>query len=415
VAYPVSDPYLDAIRNGAALTYTVDASFGGSPVVGATGLAPIGGSITDTVKPGVRRTLSLDLAPAPGLYDLLAPIGTVLKVTAHVRFTDRTTVDIPMGVFSIDSQTLEEGGGKLSLTAPDRWVLVQRAKFIVAGITTPGMKVTDQIVVMIRDAIGPTEPVVVTASSKAVMSAITYDNDDRAGAAQDLAAGIGAWVFCDRNGTFTIADLPTLGPSADWLIDASASGVLTSLNRSRSRANTHNVVALESSTAASTPAFPIQYVWDSDPTSPTYAGPDPIAHPELAGPFGVSTYHASNPLPLSANSARATALTILAKTVGLASQVSLSAVPNPAIDAFDVLDVLPPGRSSVTVPGSPEIYPGEDVFPGDSLTLGRPAQTFQTGSAPVMERHVADTVTHPLDVTAPVQIDGRSTRTDPYS
>jgi hypothetical protein len=67
----------------------VDAFYRGVPVPGATDLRPIGGSITDTTKPGVRRTLTLELAPTPGLYDLLSPIGTVLVVTAHLRYTDQ--------------------------------------------------------------------------------------------------------------------------------------------------------------------------------------------------------------------------------------------------------------------------------------------------------------------------------------
>jgi hypothetical protein len=58
-------------------------------VPGAADLRPIGGSITDTTKPGVRRMLTLELAPEPGLYDLLSPIGTTLVVTARVRYTNQ--------------------------------------------------------------------------------------------------------------------------------------------------------------------------------------------------------------------------------------------------------------------------------------------------------------------------------------
>jgi hypothetical protein len=60
--------------------------------------------------------------------------------------------------------------------------------------------------------------------------------------------------------------------------------------------------------------------------------------------------------------------------------VSLGQVPNPAVDAFDVLDVMPPK----------ERY---DI-------------------ARVLERHVADTVTHPLSLGTAQHIEGRSTRTD---
>ena len=60
---------------------------------------------------------------------------------------------------------------------------------------------------------------------------------------------------------------------------------------------------------------------------------------------------------------------------------SLTQVPNPAVDAFDTLDVLPP-RQRYDIPR-------------------------------VVERHVADTVTHPLAPDGGGQrIEGRSTRAE---
>ena len=94
-------------------------------------------------------------------------------------------------------------------------------------------------------------------------------------------------------------------------------------------------------------------------------------------------YFYDTPLPLTAAEARQTALTILARTIGLASQVSLEQTHNPAVDAGDVLSVLPPRESS---------------------SMPR-----------VLERHVADTVTHPLSVTGTQRIEGRSTREDAYA
>lgn len=417
--------YTQAIRSGAAVTYTVDASYFGSPVDGATDLRPTGGSIADTTKAGVRRILSLELAPEPGLYDLLSPIGTTLTVTAHVRLTDRSTVDVPMGVFDIDEQTLTEGGGNLTATAPDKWVRLQRRKF--AGPqqsnSAGGITVVQQIITLIRNALGPTEPVNVTATSTALVGALTWQSD-RAQAIIDLATSIGAWVYADRTGVFTIADIPTIGMSADWLIDSSASGVLTSLSRSRSRTSTANVVCVES-TAASGAAFPMQIVWDSDPTSPTFAGPNdgttsPITHPELAGPFGVVVYNYDSSQPLSVSQARSTALAILAQVVGLASQATLGSVPNPAIDAFDVIDVMPPGPVTASVTGGgAAVFPGASIFPGASVfpADGRPRRVQWFASGRTVERHAVDTVTHPLVVggSNAQQIQGRSTRTDPFA
>jgi hypothetical protein len=106
------DPYRSAIRSGGySLTYTVDATLGGEAVDGATGLQPTGGSITDTTKPGVRRVLNLELAPEPGLFDLLSPIGTTLTVTAQVGTRTGPSGRHPDGRVRRGLEKLSEGGG----------------------------------------------------------------------------------------------------------------------------------------------------------------------------------------------------------------------------------------------------------------------------------------------------------------
>lgn len=381
MAYVLPDPYSSAVRSGFALTYTVSASYKGSAVSGAQNLQPVGGQITDTMEPGVRRVLTLDLAPTPGLFDKLAPIGTTLTVNAIVTYTNRKTVTIPMGVFDVDDETLTEGGGKLSLTAPDLWQRIVRAKFLGPAASTKGLLVTTQIQQLIQAA-GLTATI--TSTSTATTPTLTWDQA-RDTAILDLAKQAGLWVYFDRSGNGVIADLPTTKPNADWLIDASDSGVLVSLDRSRSRTVTYNCVVVES-TAASGAAFPTQYVFDSDPASQTFlssqqwGGTAPTVDP--ASTFGLVPYYFDTPLTMSAGQALLAGAAVLYKTTGLASQVSLTSIPNPAIDAGDALDVLSP-RERYDIPRS-------------------------------LERHVADTVTHPLDVTQAQQIDGRSTRTDSY-
>lgn len=376
--WPPQPPFTQAIRNPITIWYTVDASLDGAPVEGATELRPTGGSITHTSKPGVARTLQLELAPEPGLFDKLAPIGTTLRVTAHIRYTDRTVVDIPMGVFDVDSQKITVGSGSLSLTAPDKWVRIQRAQFLGPAASTPGMQVREQIVALVRDALGADEEVAVTATMSANMGALTWEKD-RAKAINDLAASIGAWVYFDRNGVCTLADLPVAGAGVNWLVDASPTGVLTSLDRERSRTDTYNVVVVSSSNADGELFAPV-WVWDDDPSSPTYAGTDPKVNPASAGPFGLVTFYYDTPVAVTAGQARIVGLTILAKVSGMASQVSLEQVPNPAFDALDIIEVLMP----------PE----------------------QRGVSPVTERHLVETVTHPLAFGSAQHIEGRSTRSD---
>jgi hypothetical protein len=161
--------------------------------------------------------------------------------------------------------------------------------------------------------------------------------------------------------------------------------VLLELDRQRSRTNTYNVVVVTSSASAES-KFDPAVVWDDDPSSPTYAGPDPLGSPGLAGPFGVSTYFYDTPLDMGQPGALQTAATILAKTVALNAQVSVSMAPNFSVDAGQVLDIL---------------------GPRERYDLPRP-----------YERHIADTVTHQLVPDASsggLHIDGRATRSDSYT
>jgi hypothetical protein len=205
-----------------------------------------------------------------------------------------------------------------------------------------------------------------------------------ADAVLDLSKGAGLWVYPDRDGVWTVDDAPTVGGDTDWLIDASATGVQTSLDREKSRERTYNVVTVTSSNADGE-SFTPWTVWDNDPSSPTYAGTDPVTFPGLVSPFGVVPYLYSTALPLSSWEAYNTAVSILHRVIGLASQVSMGSVPNPAIDAGDTVSVLPPK----------ERY---DI-------------------ARVLEQHIADTVTNPLvlDSGSEQHIDGRSSRADDFS
>jgi hypothetical protein len=414
------DPYRQLLRSGGmTVTYTVSASLGGAPVQGAQGLAPTGGTWTDTTKAGVRRTLNLELAPDESVYDLLSPLGTRLSLTAHISANSMPVVDIPCGVYVVGPKSITVGAGKMSITAPDKWRLVQRARFLAPQSSSPGMLVTDQIASLLRGALGSGEGVTVTASSTATVPALTWDRD-RDKAITDLAASIGAWVYFDRNGGAVVADIPTLGTSADWTIDAGATGVLISLDRQTSPDETYNVVVAYSNSATAS-AFPPQYVFDGDPNSPTYAGTDPLNNPAAAGPLGVVPIFYTSPVLTSAQQALQAAQAILSRTVGQASQVSISTGPNPAMDAFQVIDVLPPGSRTVitgysTVAGVGGEFGtspfGTGPFGGGDTSVPILA-TVPTG---VLERHVADTLTHPLMVESgsPLHIDGRSTRADPY-
>jgi hypothetical protein len=383
VVVEAPDVYGQAIRSSVKIGWSVSAIFAGAPVDGATDLAPAGGSITDTNKPGARRVLNVDLAPDPGvsadaLFDLLEPVGTLLTVVAHVEITGGIVVDVPMGVFVIDSVKLSAGDGKVVVTAPDQWVRVQRSQFLQPRASSPGSRVSDQAAALISEVTGA--PVQVDASSAAEMGAQVWEKD-REDAILKMLDGIGAWASFDRNGTCIIADVPTAGSGTVWLADASTTGVLVSLDRERSRTDTKNVIIVSSS-ATDEEFFTPQVAWDNDPASPTFAGFDDGTgkpNPATAGPFGCRWTTWTRRCRWTTSVRRRPAGRCWNGSAAWRSQVSLSMVPNPAVDAFDLLDVLPP----------------------------RPDRN----SPRIVERHVVDTVTHPLTIGQAMTIDGRAVGT----
>lgn len=361
MAYAVPDPYTQAIRGDVRLDYVVDAWFAGVPVVGAQALPVTSGTITDTTKPGVRRNLSCEIAPEPGLYDLLKRPGTQLKVSSVVTYTNRASATIPMGVFVVQKGGLHTGGGSISINAPDKWVLIQRSKFIGPANSSPGSSITAQIGLLITGAL-PSESVTTTSLSTANVGTLTWEQD-REKAILDMAASAALWIYFDRTGGPVVADIPTPGPAANWLADASQTGVLLDLDREFSYDDVYNVIVVSSSSADGE-KFPPQVAWDQATGSPTYAGTDPFSAPGTAGPFGISVNYIDTPTDTDAAGASQAAQAELVRSIAPAQTVSLEQVPNPAVDAFDTVDVLP-------------LRERRDL-------------------ATVTERFIADDVTHPL-------------------
>jgi hypothetical protein len=145
-----------------------------------------------------------------------------------------------------------------------------------------------------------------------------------------------------------------------WYVDAGETGVLVEGSQDTSRESTYNgVVAVGERTDNFAPYSAT--VTDDNPSSPTY----------WLGPYGQVPYFYTSASITTLTQAQSAATGLLARTKGLTRQVSLSSVPNPALDAGDVIQV---------------------VFPDASY-----------------ERHVVDSLSIPLDPSEAMPIGTRST------
>jgi hypothetical protein len=351
------------------------------------GVLPLldGSLVIDGATPGVRCTLSASFAPVPGLWDVLSPVGTELRVFSVLRYPAGATETIPQGVFDVDVQSMGYGvSGEIRVTAPDRWERIRRARFLTPRASTEGATVRQQIASLLLEVLPAGSAVADTATSTATVPRQTWDRD-RDKAIQDLAKAASLDVYMGRQGNPVIRNAPTLSASPVWDVDAGASGVLVSADRERNRQKTYNIVVVNSS-AQDGPLFPTQYVWDNDPDSPTYAGPGsgvgetpPAA--SSAGPFGQRPFFYSSPLLLNFTQARVAGATILEKVMGLAAQLTLSSVSNPALEVGDTIRV---------------------TLPKERFDIARP-----------VERHIIDALTIPLAPHKSAQrIETRSTVAD---
>lgn len=375
--------YVEAWRNGARLTYTTSAG------ESATRLPLIDGSVTvDGSTPGVRRTLSVQLASEPGLWDFLAPVGTELRAFTVLDYLNDATEVIPQGVFDIDVQRIGYAtNGDLKITAPDRWARIQRAQFY-APRSFSGGRIRSLISTLLLEVLPTGTTVADYGTSTATVPTQTIDRD-RAGFVQDLAKSASLDVFFGRDGSPIIRDTPALNMANPvWQVDATEDGVLIDASRERNRQKTYNIVIVNGVQNDGAVPFAAQAVWDNYPASPTYAGPgagfgalSAIPAASSAGLFGQRPTFYTSPLVVTTAQAIKAGQTILGRVTGLAAQLSLTSIANPALDDGDTILVeLPPERRD----------------------LPRP-----------VEYHLIDSLTVPLMPSkTPMSIETRSTRAD---
>lgn len=396
----LTSAFLPALRAGHTSYGYLEAWYGGEQVSVDDGLGnsttrlPLLESgtnqvVVDAATPGARRTLAATLAPVPGLWEALEPAGTELHAFVVVRYLNGVTETVPQGVFPIDVEKIGYGpGGTLSLTAPDRWALIQDARFAAPRAADAGATNRVQIASLLTEALPSGLTVSDTGTSTATVPAQTWDRD-RDQAVQALAKAASLDVFFDRNGIPVIRDVPVLNPSDPaWTIDQGPGGVLIDADRERNRQKTYNVVVVSPQQLNGDAPFAPVVVWDADSSSPTYAGPGAgvggltdLPDASEAGPFGQRFTFYSSPLLTTTGQAQAAGLTILARVTGLAAQLTLTSVPNAALDDGDtILVTLPPLRR-----------------PGDSVT----------------EVHIVDGFTVPLVPSRnAMPVTTRSTRPD---
>ncbi|MEV0917826.1 DUF5047 domain-containing protein [Streptomyces sp. NPDC049967] len=294
----------------------------------------IGGSVSVDRGSACRRTCSITVADV-GLIprtpaDKLAVYGATLRISRGVDYGRGQTELVPLGVFRIDEVSGDPDEGPVTIQGKSLECVIADDKF-----TTPyratGLAV-GAITALIQRSI-PSASVVNLATDAAIGSRTWDVEGDAWAAVTEIGAAIGAEVYADPDGVFTIAELPDiLAVDPAWSIAAEEGGVYVASTRGMSVDGVFNgVLARGEGTEAGT-APVAALVVDADSGSPTY----------WDGPFGhrPAFYSSSTLVTVGACTSAATLKLRAAKAPN--ATADLSSLPNPALAPGDVLRVVYP-------------------------------------------------------------------------
>lgn len=305
-------------------------------------LTLVSGSVTADRTSQTRWSTSLVLGPDTSLdLDGVTPFGTRIRIEAGVRPLRSRPLTVPLGIYRVNS-TGRDTDDAVSLEGVSMEAQVQDTRFLTPR--TLGGGAGDSARELVQLLIGEAVPNVSydwRVDGDQVIPRIHQDQDrwaviDGSNDSTSIAKTLGAEIYCDSAGTFVIAPTPTLYDDPVWTVRRDQA--LVKADESWERDGVYNVVVANGeSTASDAPPVGPGIAWDNDPDSPTYAGPDPVNFPELAGPFGVVPRFYSSPLLTSLSGCQVAAQSLLADALGLHKTVSFDSVVNPAIEPGDVL------------------------------------------------------------------------------
>lgn len=328
-----------------------------------TEIPGIGGDVVSSASAAIRSTLHLTTsAPWPATAaDLLAPYGNEIFVERGIEFGNGLKEWVGLGYYRIETPEQEETpNGPVEVAASDRMAGIIAGRFLsprqFLSSSTRGQVVDTLIKEVYPAAVTEWDD---TGLRDGLLGRTIVAERDRYETLRDLVTSLGKIGYFDHRGIFVVRTASTVTGTPDWTVDAGANGVLVKMSRAITREGIYNVVV---ATGEATDTDPPSHatVADLSATSPTRYG----------GPFGPVPRFYTSPFITTDAQARDAASVLLRKNLGLPYQVSLEAVPNPALEPDDVIKVR---------------------YPTGALSLRS-------------EVHIVETVTIPLDSSTPVTL-----------
>lgn len=330
----VSARWAPALTHGFGLSVGVNVLYEGAVI--AEDIDFVSGVVKVDAGSDTRRSLTLTIADPTefpiDVADRYAVYGQRIYVECGLQYLDGSIERVPAGTFVITSVSGNIHTGPLTISAAGLEVLLRREPWDLATSTTghasPAAFIEAKILAVVPDATFEDR----STGGAGTLSTKTWDaGSDRWSALSEVAASVGAELFADAAGTYVLADIPdpdVVGEAA-WDVTAGEAGVMVSADMELSADGVFNRVVVTGENTADNVA-PVRAVAAiTDPADPLRYG----------GPFGKVTRPVSSSLATSPAKALAMAQAILRKARSANRRVTLTTVPNPALDAHDRIRV----------------------------------------------------------------------------
>jgi hypothetical protein len=327
--YPVSLAFERALRSGShTMISRLDVEQG--DVVSSFDF--IDGEVTIDFDDRTRRSLDCEIVdPQSRIYDvmrgLIDPYLSVVRPYRGIKFTDGSTELVPLGVFYPDQVSAGEGSNGAvtwKIRAFDASIRAQdelgQAMAVVGGTLY-----TSAVKQVIR-RVYPNASFSLGNSRFATPTLVVDEQTIPWTWAQDLGRDYGEDLTVDRDGIFTSA--PRILQTADapvWTFAEGEGATSWEPERTIDADKPVNVVEVIGTNSGAPGVYGIAF--DNDKSSPTYR----------YGPNGERKRTFRSEKVITTAQANAAARFLLSKLLGKTDQVTLKAIPHPALDVGDTV------------------------------------------------------------------------------
>lgn len=344
---PISDAALAAL--GQATARPVRAEWSNDGGITWVPVRFAAGTVTPDRTAEVRYSASVELLDVPRGRDGITALATEIRLFQGLGVPRRGMEWIPAGRYVIDRMRRTRLGASLDLLG--REDAVRSAALPTARTVGP-----DTAQACAAGLLGEALPGAPVAwrpgvKSETVLPAVVVDEDrwaalsggtDTSGTATGIAASLGAELFADATGVMVFAPVPTLDDPVVWRIPRTLVTAEPAVEETAEGLVNLWAVTGDSGSGAA-PVGPV-FAWDDEPSSLTYAGPDPVEDPLAPQRLGlarvrVRTGRYISPLITTTDQARDVARARLADSLGIQSSLSFTSVCNPAMEPGDVVEV----------------------------------------------------------------------------